>query len=53
MASQLAALVDDAPRRATMAAAGRAWAEEHWSWEATVAAYEEIYRDVIDRARHR
>lgn len=53
VATQLAVLVDDAPRRATMAAAGRAWAEEHWSWGATVAAYEEIYCDVIDRARDR
>jgi starch synthase len=47
---QLAALAADAPRRAALAAAGRAWAEQHWSWDASADAYEEIYRDVIDRA---
>jgi UDP-glucose:(heptosyl)LPS alpha-1,3-glucosyltransferase len=50
---QLAALAADAPRRDTLAAAGRAWAEQHWSWDASADAYEEIYRDVIERARER
>jgi len=53
VAATLAALVDDPGRRASLAQAGREWAEAHWSWEATVAAYEEIYRDVIDRPRAR
>lgn len=48
---QLAALVGDSVRRASMADAGRAWAEQNWSWEANVAAYEEIYREVIEHAR--
>ena len=53
VAPTLEALLRDETRRARMAVAGRAWAEEHWSWEATVAAYEEIYRDVIARDRTR
>jgi glycosyltransferase involved in cell wall biosynthesis len=50
---QLAALAADAPRRAALASAGRAWAERHWSWDASADAYEEVYRDVIDRAHER
>ena len=53
IAPTLGTLLCDEARRARMAMAGRAWAEEHWSWEATVAAYEEIYRDVIGRHRSR
>jgi glycosyltransferase involved in cell wall biosynthesis len=53
IAPTLGALLCDQPRRARMATAGRAWAEEHWSWEAAVAAYEEIYRDVTARDRTR
>jgi glycosyltransferase involved in cell wall biosynthesis len=49
----LVTLVNDPDRREQLAQAGRTWAEAHWSWEATVAAYEEIYRDVIDRPRGR
>lgn len=49
IARELLALVADVPRRAALAQAGRAWAEKHWSWEANVAAYEEIYHDVVDR----
>jgi glycosyltransferase involved in cell wall biosynthesis len=51
VAGQLIAVVGDPCHRAAMAAEGRAWAEQHWSWEATVAAYEEIYRVVIRRSR--
>jgi len=31
---------------------GRAWAERHWSWEATASAYEQLYTQV-SRARRR
>jgi glycosyltransferase involved in cell wall biosynthesis len=51
VAPQLAALARDGARRDALARTGRAWVEANWSWAATVAAYEEIYHDVIDRAR--
>ncbi len=51
LAPTLVSLAKDPDQRESLARAGRAWAERHWSWEATVAAYEEIYRDVIDRPR--
>jgi glycosyltransferase involved in cell wall biosynthesis len=49
VAPQLALLARDVDRRTALAQAGRCWAEEHWSWAATVTAYEEIYYDIIDR----
>lgn len=36
-------LANDAARRRALSACGREWATRHWSWAATVAAYEEIY----------
>ena len=53
IAPAIAALAGDPARRASLALTGRRWAEEQWSWEANVAAYEEIYRDVIERTRKR
>lgn len=53
VAPNLAALASDPARRAALSAAGRAWAERHWSWKANVAAYEEIYHEVIDKERRR
>ena len=43
-------LARDATRRTELADAGRAWAREKWSWDATVAAYERIYDDVAVHA---
>ena len=47
---QLAELARNAGRRAELSGAGRAWAAEQWSWDATVRAYERIYYDVADDA---
>jgi glycosyltransferase involved in cell wall biosynthesis len=43
-------LARDAARRAELGDAGRYWAREKWSWDATVAAYERIYDDVAVHA---
>ena len=40
------ALAVDAGRRERLGGAGHAWATTHWSWDATVAAYEAIYARV-------
>ena len=39
-------LVASPAERAKLAEAGRRWAEAHWSWQATVGSYEELYDDV-------
>jgi glycosyltransferase involved in cell wall biosynthesis len=39
-------LVNDDQCRSALAAAGRHWAERHWTWDATVADYESVYDDV-------
>jgi glycosyltransferase involved in cell wall biosynthesis len=49
---RLDALAVDEGARATMGAVGREWAVRHWSWEATVSAYEELYREVIRGDAH-
>ncbi|HUQ41182.1 MAG TPA: glycosyltransferase family 4 protein [Candidatus Limnocylindrales bacterium] len=43
---------DEALRR-RLSRDGRAWAERHWSWDATAAAYEQLYVDVARLARRR
>jgi glycosyltransferase involved in cell wall biosynthesis len=43
-------LLDSAARREALGAAGRAYVVEHHSWHAAAAAYEQLYRDVIDEA---
>lgn len=48
----LASLASDPAGREAMARAGRAWALEHWSWDATVAAYERVYYEAIDGTTH-
>jgi D-inositol-3-phosphate glycosyltransferase len=45
--ARLTALAGDPARRADMARAGREWAQQHWSWEATIAEYERIYRKAL------
>jgi glycosyltransferase involved in cell wall biosynthesis len=40
-------LATDSALRASLSCAGRAWAEAHWSWDATVRAYEQLYADVM------
>jgi glycosyltransferase involved in cell wall biosynthesis len=51
-AGQLAAavgeLLDDAPRRAALGAAGRLRVEQRYSWRAVAAATVAVYRDVIE-----
>jgi glycosyltransferase involved in cell wall biosynthesis len=50
--ARMVELARDAARRAELGEAGRAWAREKWSWDATVTAYERIYDDVaVDAAR--
>ena len=46
----LAGLAADATRRVRLAAEGRDWAEQHWSWAASVAAYEQIYDEAGNHA---
>ncbi|MFI5257633.1 MAG: glycosyltransferase family 4 protein [Gemmatimonadales bacterium] len=53
VAPRLAALAADPAARAALGAAGRDWAERQWSWDASVAGYERVYREVIDRASSR
>jgi len=40
------ALATDEAHRRRLSSAGRRWAEQRWSWEATVEAYERLYLDV-------
>jgi glycosyltransferase involved in cell wall biosynthesis len=42
------ALASDGDARARMAASGREWALAHWSWDSTITAYEQVYREVLD-----
>ena len=53
IAARVAELMNDGPRREALAVDGRQWAEQHWSWDAAVAAYDHIYRDILARARSR
>jgi D-inositol-3-phosphate glycosyltransferase len=50
--ARLLALAHDQARRAAMAQAGREWAQQHWSWEATIADYERIYRQILSGPTH-
>ena len=45
------ALATDDVLRARLSRAGRAWTESKWSWDATVAAYEQLYLDVTNTTR--
>ena len=45
------ALATDEVLRARLSRAGRAWTESKWSWDATVAAYEQLYLDVTNTTR--
>jgi D-inositol-3-phosphate glycosyltransferase len=47
VASEMVQLAGDSMRRDVLARAGRDWASRHWSWAATVAAYEQIYEDSL------
>jgi D-inositol-3-phosphate glycosyltransferase len=42
-------LATSAERRAALSTNARAWAESHWSWDATVQAYECLYRESVQR----
>jgi D-inositol-3-phosphate glycosyltransferase len=50
VAPKLAALAADPAARVALGAAGRDWAERQWSWDASVAGYERVYREVIEQA---
>lgn len=43
----LQSLLDDAPRRATMSAAARAFVRQHYAWDAIAAAYEALYQSLM------
>ena len=47
----LAGLLDDEPRRRGLGQSARCWATEHLGWEASVAAYEELYASLTPSAR--
>lgn len=51
LAQAVDSLLADPPRRATMAAAGRAAFDARFDWEHAVDAYEAVYRDVIAARR--
>ena len=47
-------LIANAGGRAALSAAARHWALQRWSWDATVNAYEDLYRDcLVEHARSR
>lgn len=43
----LQSLLEDAPRRARMSAAARAFVRQHYAWDAIAAAYETLYQSLI------
>lgn len=47
LGERLEALVADTDRRAELARQARRWAEERWSWEATVERYEELFEGLL------
>jgi glycosyltransferase involved in cell wall biosynthesis len=51
VAPAMDALARDASRRSELSARGEEWARGHWSWAATVAAYEETYHAGIAATR--
>jgi D-inositol-3-phosphate glycosyltransferase len=53
LGATLDSLASNEALRHRLARDGRAWAERHWSWEATAAAYETLYSEVIGKARRR
>jgi glycosyltransferase involved in cell wall biosynthesis len=50
LADALGALLDDAPRRASIGAAGRRRVETSYTWRAVAEAMVEVYRDAIARS---
>jgi glycosyltransferase involved in cell wall biosynthesis len=46
-------LLEDHDRRARLGSAARHWARQHISWNASVAAYEQLYAQLLDEARPR
>ena len=48
LATALGRLLDDAPQRRALGAAGRRRVEERFTWSAVAAATADIYRDVIE-----
>ncbi|MFL5955668.1 MAG: glycosyltransferase family 4 protein [Gaiellaceae bacterium] len=51
LAAAVAGLLDDAPRRSALGAAGRRRVEDRYSWRSVAAATVEVYRDVIETGR--
>ena len=49
----LTSLATNEALRHRLARDGRAWAERHWSWEATADAYEALYVEVVGKSRRR
>jgi glycosyltransferase involved in cell wall biosynthesis len=43
-------LLTDSERRKALAARARQWASEHLGWEASIAGYEALYRELLVRA---
>ncbi len=50
LAAALAALVDDAPRRAALGAAGRRHVRAHYDWDDSVERMLALYRSLLDSA---
>jgi polysaccharide biosynthesis protein PslH len=48
-AAAVVALLADEPRRVALATAGRAWAEAHLDRRAVAAAYDALYRSLLER----
>jgi glycosyltransferase involved in cell wall biosynthesis len=53
LAATIDRLLDDPARRDAIGRAGRTWAVERYSWDATASRTVELYREVIDRHRRR
>lgn len=45
----IAELATSADRRRELSSRARQWAQERWSWDATVSAYEQLYFEVLQR----
>ena len=51
LADAIAALLEDAPRRAALGAAARRWAEAHLGWGRVGEAYEALYEQLLAERR--
>ena len=51
IAGAVRSLATDEALRHRLSRDGRAWAERHWSWDATAAAYEQLYAEIARSKR--